>query len=110
MTAVVIAPILAAERTDEMPEKKPWVVKFGAVYLENAPRKDEFGKIHDGIGTLVTHHGAGLDHRKMGMLAAEFYEYTMALRRQVVDDMGEIAVGTIGEEKLAELIEEGADK
>lgn len=79
----------------DMPEEKlKWIDKVLDVFtqeIEDPPKEpDEFTLMRK-IMTLMQYRVTGLDHRKIGMLAADLYRLMHATRRRVIEDMARVA-------------------
>ena len=79
-----------------MPEEKlKWIDKVLDVFMqeiETPPAEpDEFTLMRK-IMTVLQYRVTGLDHRKIGMLAADLYRLMHATRRRVIEEMAKVAV------------------
>jgi hypothetical protein len=79
---------------DMSEEKLKWIDKVLDVFMheiETPPvEQDEFALMRK-IMTVLQYRVTGLDHRKIGMLAADLYRLTYATRQRVIEEVARVA-------------------
>lgn len=81
-----------------MAKRTKWIDKVVEVFMEELSDSDQEPterdeiKLQDKILTLIQFRANGLDHRRMGLLAADIYRLTHNTRARIIVDVAKVAV------------------
>lgn len=81
-----------------MAEKTKWIDKVVKQFMDELGDTDQHPKhadekaLQDKILTLIQYRAGGLDHRRMGLLAADLYRLMYKTRARIVEDLARVAV------------------
>jgi hypothetical protein len=88
-------------RRDKQVKQVKWIDKVYEAFVEelagiNVPEHPDEKKLQDKILTLVQYRISGLDHRKVGKLAADFYRLMYKTRERIIEDLAQVAAANEG--------------
>jgi predicted Zn-dependent peptidase len=79
-----------------MPEEKlKWIDKVLDQFMEeieNPPQEPDEEKLQRKIMTIIQYRANGLDHRRMGLLAADLYRLLHATSHRIIEDLAKVTV------------------
>lgn len=84
-----------------MAEKVRWVEKVMETFLneiETPPSEKGEHELMRKIVTLIQFRANGMDHRRMGLLAADVYRLVRGTRKRIIEDMAKVAAGAAARE------------
>ena len=77
-------------------QKESWVSRVHAAFIEelagqNVPEHESEVMLQQKIFIIVQFRANGLDHRKIGCLAADIYRLAHGVRERVIEDIAKVA-------------------
>lgn len=84
-----------------MTEKMKWIDKVLDVFIaeiETPPAEQDEFALQRKIMTIIQYRVNGMDHRRIGLLAADVYRLTHRLRHRIIEDVAKVAAGVTKKE------------
>ena len=87
-------------RRGDYKKQTKWIDRVYEAFVEelagDGPQHPDEKKLQDKIFTIILYRINGLDHRKAGKLAADFYRLMYKTRDRIIEDIAKVAAAAEG--------------